>query len=137
MTVDTFEAVARTQAAIALFAHTLHASERVLGPDDAVALTLRNNLGCAYESDGWLREAIALLQLALDDRVRILGGEQPTPSTHAPAEFEADRAQQVRPPEAADSRKWRPQQNPVEIRRREASPTPPDCRYGHGSSPRM
>jgi|GEM_PF-2377234 len=71
-------------AAVPLLEGTLEISERVLGPTDAMTLTMRSNLAGALHATGELDRAAALLEQTLADSERVLGPDHPsTLSTRA------------------------------------------------------
>jgi tetratricopeptide (TPR) repeat protein len=71
-------------AAVALLEEALEASERALGPTDAMTLTIRSSLAGALHATGELDRAAALLEQTLADSERVLGLDDPsTLSTRA------------------------------------------------------
>lgn len=71
-------------AAVPLLEDALEASERALGPTDAITLTMRSNLAGALHATGELDRAAALLEQTLADSERVLGPDHPsTLSTRA------------------------------------------------------
>ena len=71
-------------AAVPLLEDALEASERALGPTDAMTLTMRSNLAGALHATGEFDRAAALLEQTLADSERVLGPDHPsTLSTRA------------------------------------------------------